>query len=206
MMIYHQLLLDHQDGANGAYNAFIYGTCVCEGYTRAMQYLLRLKGIKSHNVHCIAGEDKLHMSTDKQDDMYKRYDLPADGYHSIISIDDINYLYDDPCWNAGRYQKGNKSMPWTLLTKEEISKDHILSFNERNINNNTLNVSRSAIQTAMQRIANYRRERRKQQEIFSEQEIGKSTINVSTAEKDKAREIYQRNMQERKIEGQEQKY
>lgn len=205
-MIYHQLLLDHQDGANGAYNAFIYGTCVCEGYTRAMQYLLRLKGIKSHNVHCIAGEDKLHMSTDKQDDMYKRYDLPADGYHSIISIDDINYLYDDPCWNAGRYQKGNKSMPWTLLTKEEISKDHILSFNERNINNNTLNVSRSAIQTAMQRIANYRRERRKQQEIFSEQEIGKSTINVSTAEKDKAREIYQRNMQERKIEGQEQKY
>lgn len=205
-MIYHQLLLDHQDGANGAYNAFIYGTCVCEGYTRAMQYLLRLKGIKSHNVHCITGEDKLHMSTDKQDDMYKTYDLPDDGYHSIISIDDINYLYDDPCWNAGRYQKGNKSMPWTLLTKEEISKDHTLSFNERNINNNTLNVSRSAIQTAMQRIANYRRERRKQQEIFSEHEIGKSTINVSTTEKDKAREIYQRNMQERKIEGQEQKY
>ena len=97
-------------------------------------------------------------------------------------------------------------MPWTLLTKEEISKDHTLSFNERNINNNTLNVPRSAIQTAMQRIANYRRERRKQQEIFSEQEIGKSTINVSTTEKDKAREIYQRNMQERKIEGQEQKY
>lgn len=206
MMIYHQLLLDHQDGANGAYNAFIYGTCVCEGYTRAMQYLLRLKGIKSHNVHCIAGEDKLHMSTDKQDDIYKKYDLPNDGYHSIISIDDINYLYDDPCWNAGRYQKGNKSMPWTLLTKEEISKDHTLSFNERNINNNTLNVPRSAIQTAMQRIANYRRERRKQQEIFSEHEIGKSTINVSTTEKDKAREIYQRNMQERKIEGQEQKY
>ena len=206
MMIYHHLLLYHQDGANGAYNEFIYGTCVCEGYTRAMQYLLRLKGIKSHNVHCITGEDKLHMSTDKQDDMYKTYDLPDDGYHSIISIDDINYLYDDPCWNAGRYQKGNKSMPWTLLTKEEISKDHTLSFNERNINNNTLNVPRSAIQTAMQRIANYRRERRKQQEIFSEQEIGKSTINVSTTEKDKAIEIYQRNMQERKIEGQEQKY
>lgn len=187
-------------GANGAYNAFTYGTCVCEGYTRAMQYLLRLKGIKSHNVHCISGEDKLHMSTDKQDDMYKTYDLPDDGYHSIISIDDVDYLYDDPCWNAGRYQRGDNSMPWTLLTKEEISRDHTLSFNERNIDNNILNVPRSTIQIAMQRIANYRQERRKQQEIFSEQEIGKSTVNVSRTEKDNAKERYQRNMQERKIE------
>lgn len=193
-------------GANGAYNAFIYGTCVCEGYTRAMQYLLTLKGIKSHNVYCISGEDKLHMSTDKQDNIYKRYDLPDDGYHSIISIDDIDYLYDDPCWNAGRYQRGDKTMPWTLLTKEEISKDHTLSFGEKNINNNTLKVPRSAIKVAMQRIANHREERRKQQEIFSEQEIGKSTVNVPKTEKDKAKERYQRNMQERKIEGQEQTY
>ena len=81
-------------GANGAYNAFMINTCVCEGYTRAMQYLLRLKGIKSHNVHCISGEDTYHMSTDKGDDMYKRYNLPDDGYHSIISIDDLDYLYD----------------------------------------------------------------------------------------------------------------
>ena len=149
-------------GANGAYNAFTYGTCVCEGYTRAMQYLLRLKGIKSHNVHCISGEDKLHMSTDKQDDKYKRYDLPDDGYHSIISIDDINCLYDDPCWNASRYQRGNKSMPWTLLTKEEISRDHTLSFNERDIDNNTLKVPRDAIETAKRRIAEHIRNKRKQ--------------------------------------------
>ena len=97
-------------------------------------------------------------------------------------------------------------MPWTLLTKEEISRDHTLSFNERNIDNNTLNVPRSAIQIAMQRIANYRQERRKQQEIFSEQEIGKSTVNVPRSKKDKAKERYQRNMQERKIEGQEKNY
>ncbi len=81
-------------------------------------------------------------------------------------------------------------MPWTLLTKEEISRDHTLSFNERNIDNNTLNVPRSTIQIAMQRIANYRQERRKQQEIFSEQEIGKSTVNVSRTEKYKAKEKY----------------
>ena len=58
----------------------------------------------------------------------------------------------------------------------------------------------------MQRIANYRQERRKQQEIFSEQEIGKSTVNVPRSKKDKAKERYQRNMQERKIEGQEKNY
>lgn len=193
-------------GANGAYNAFTYNTCVCEGYTRAMQYLLRLKGIKSHNVHCISGEDKLHMASDKGNDMYKVYNLPDDGYHSIISIDDVDYLYDDPCWNAGRYQKGDKSMPWTLLTKEEISRDHTLSFGEKNIDNNTLKVPRNEIQIAMQRVENYRKERKKQKEIFSEQEIGKSTVNVSNIEKDKAKERYQKNMQERQIEGQEQIY
>lgn len=32
-------------GTNGAYNAIMENTCVCEGYTRAMQYLLKLKGI-----------------------------------------------------------------------------------------------------------------------------------------------------------------
>lgn len=175
-------------GANGAYNAFMYKTCVCEGYTRAMQYLLRLKGIKSHNVHCISGKDNLHMSSDKGDDIYKTYQLPDDGYHSIVSIDDIDYLYDDPCWNAERYQRGDKSMPWVLLTKDEISQDHTLSFNERNINNNTMNVPRREIQIAMQRVATYREERKtKSQDKFSEQEIGKSTVNTPTKDKEDAR-------------------
>ena len=38
-----------------------------------------------------------------------------------------------------------------------------------------------------------------QQKTFSEQEIGKSAVNVSGTEKDNAKERYQRNMQERKI-------
>lgn len=182
-------------GANGAYNAFTYNTCVCEGYTRAMQYLLRLKEIKSHNVHCISGEDKLHMSTDNGDDKYKIFDLPDDGYHSIISIDDVNCLYDDPCWNAGRYQRGDKTMPWTLLTKEEISRDHTLSFGERNIDNNTLNVPRNVIQIAMQRVATYREERKKEKCKFSEQEIGQGTINAHTSKKDQARSKVQKDLQ-----------
>lgn len=150
-------------GANGAFNAFIYNTCVCEGYTRAMQYLLRLEGIKSHNVHCISGEDTLHMSSDKGDNQYKIYNLPDDGYHSIISVDDIYCLYDDPCWNAGRYQRGDKSMPWVLRTKNEISKDHTLSFGERNIDNNTFIIPREKIDIELQRIDLHRKKRRIQQ-------------------------------------------
>lgn len=198
-MISHQLWLAHYIGANGAYNAFTYGTCVCEGYTRAMQYLLKLKGIKSHNVDCISGEDKLHMSTDKGSNKYKIYNLPHKGYHSIVSIHDVNYLYDDPCWNAGMYQKGDKSMRWTLLTKEEISRDHTLSFNERNIDNDTFKIPRSKIQIAMQRIANYREEREKLQTKFSEQEIGKGTINITTKSKDDAKQQYQSKMQQKDI-------
>ena len=182
-------------GANGAYNAFMYNTCVCEGYTRAMQYLLKLKGIRSHNVHCISGEDTLHMSTDKGDDIYKIYDLPDDGYHSIISIDDMDYLYDDPCWNAGRYQRGDKSMPWTLLTKEEISRDHTLSFYERNIDNNTLKVSRNTVKIAMDRINNYRNLRLEQKKSkFTEQEIGKATSKVRTVNKDATKDIINGNI------------
>ena len=192
-----RLRLGPKTGANGAFNAFTFGTCVCEGYTRAMQYLLRLKGIKSHNVHCISGEDKLHMATFEGDDDHRRYNLPDDGYHSIISIDDFYYLYDDPCWNAGGYQNGDKTMPWILLTKEEISKDHTLSFGERNIDNNTIKVPRSLVQSEFQVIANYRKERKRQQEIFSEQEIGRATVSTQTKDKDRAKEQCQRDMEER---------
>ena len=193
-------------GANGAYNAFTYGICVCEGYTRAMQYLLRLKDIKSHNVDCISGEDKLHMSDDKGDDMYKVYKLPDDGYHSIISIDDVDFLYDDPCWNAGRYQRGDKSFPWTLLTKEEISKDHTLSFAEKNIDNNTCNIPRSEVQNVLSKISNYREERRKQKDInkskeeyvISPNQIGKKVVYSDIDKKDTSRKIIDEEVSEKR--------
>lgn len=54
--------LDQKDGTNGAYNALVKNICVCEGYTRGMQYLLKLRGINSHNVDCYAGKDKTGMA------------------------------------------------------------------------------------------------------------------------------------------------
>ena len=138
-------------GTNGAYNALIRNCCVCEGYTRAMQYLLKLKGINSHDVDCYAGKDTTHMASESHEDQYTTYILPDSGYHSIICIDDYYGLYDDPCWNACYYQQGNTSMPWLLKTKEEISQDHTLSFDERNIANDHLRQSSNTIKASIQR-------------------------------------------------------
>lgn len=77
---------------------------------------------------------------------YTTYELPTKGYHSIICIDDYNCMYDDPCWNACKYQKGDKSMKWLLKTKSQISEDHTLSFDERSIENDHLQESQETIE------------------------------------------------------------
>ena len=138
-------------GTNGAFNALVRNTCVCEGYTRGMQYLLKLKGINSYNVDCYAGKDTTHMASPSHENQYTRYTLPTSGYHSIICIEDYYNLYADPCWNACRYQRGDTSMPWLLKTKAEISQDHTLSFDERPIANNNLRQSSDALRASMQR-------------------------------------------------------
>ena len=142
-------------GANGAFNAFMWHSCVCAGFTRAMQYMLRLKGINSHYVRCISGKDRIQKSEDRRGQRTFVI-LPEDGYHSIIRIDDFDYLYDDPCWNATAYRGGDHSLPWTLLTKKEIEEDHTLSFEEKHINNNSYPISRQVIADALQRIAYHR--------------------------------------------------
>lgn len=137
-------------GANGAYNALTKNICVCEGYTRGMQYLLKLKGINSHNVDCYAEKDTTHMADEKNENRYTKYRMPdSSEYHSIICIDDYDCLYSDPCWNACRYQSGDKSMPWLLKTKEEISQDHTLSFDERVVSNNHLFIPSDIIQKSI---------------------------------------------------------
>lgn len=138
-------------GANSAFNAFLHGTCVCQGYTRAMQYMLRLKGINSHDVACIAGKDTLGMADTKKRDMYATYRLPDDGYHSIVCIDDIDFLFCDPCWDASLYQIGDKSFKYALRTKSQISQDHTLSFDEANISNDYSTVSRETLSDSIKR-------------------------------------------------------
>lgn len=123
-----------KNGTNGAYNAIMANRCVCEGYTRAMQYVLGLRGLSTHNVHCLAGEDKIHMA-DGSFDANTFLTLPTNGFHSIVCIDDLDGAYCDPCWDAARYQKGDKTFPYLMRTKEEIARTHTLSFEERNYGN-----------------------------------------------------------------------
>ena len=138
-------------GANGAYNAIIYGTSVCEGYTRAMQYLLKLKNIKTRNVYCFATQEDLGLASSQIDEYFTPV-LPKEGSHSIICIDDYNSLYCDPCWDACTYQKGFKSLPYTLLNKNEMSKDHALAFSEAIVNNSHISIARSTIASELERI------------------------------------------------------
>ena len=141
-----RLITGIKNGTNGAFNCIMENSCVCEGYTRGEQYLLALRGIKTSNVGCIGEADTMGMSNnEKTDNMYSIYNLPDGGYHSIVRIDDCYNLYSDPCWNAGCYQEGDKSMPYSLLTKAEISKTHTLSFDEKNVNNEHFNVDRTNI-------------------------------------------------------------
>lgn len=146
-------------GVNGAYNAIMFNKCVCEGYTRAMQYLLKLKGIKSRNVSCIGTKDTLNMSDGKNETHHTGYRLPDEGYHSIICIEDEDCLYCDPCWDAGMYQQGDKRMPYALLNKAEISKTHTLSFEERRVNNQHIGVSRNTITESITRNELFRKTR-----------------------------------------------
>lgn len=126
-------------GTNSAYNALMYNKAVCEGYTHAMQYLLKLRGIRSHNVGCFiktsekfddAFIDKLKSMSDANSMIANDGEFPLN--HSIICIDGALQLYDDPTWNAISYQKGkDEPFKWVLKRKSEILKDHYLSPGER---------------------------------------------------------------------------
>jgi len=137
-------------GANGAFNCLMFGTSVCQGYSRGEQYLLALKGIQSTAVSCVGTRDTIGISDGKKvwDNVYEaaaaRRDARAN--HSIIRIDDYYNLYSDPTWNASRAKKrGDKSLPFSLRTKEEISQTHTLLRFDRHVSNNHLKESRQSI-------------------------------------------------------------
>lgn len=113
-------------GASGAFNAIVYNQCICEGYTRAMQYLLKLKGIKSHDVYCRPKvREKSFFNTEEENAQVGQYKIMfEDEYHSILCVDDFYSLYVDACLDAKFYKKGDKTFPFLLKTKEQIEETH----------------------------------------------------------------------------------
>lgn len=137
-------------GTQSAYNGLMFGSCVCEGYTRSMQYLLKILNIKTKNVRCIGGKDKIQI----KENYHNKIILPDDGYHSIIRIDLNNDVYYcDPCFDSTHWHKGDKSLPYCLKNKKDILKTHTLSFEEDNISidGGTISVSEDYIKEVCNR-------------------------------------------------------
>lgn len=117
-------------GINSAYNGIMYGSAVCEGYTRSMQYILKLMGYKSKNVYCLGGANKISIN----ENYHNKVTLPKGRFHSIIRIDNQNSIYYcDPCWDSCRFHGKDTTLPYCLLTKKEILKSHSLSFEEDDV-------------------------------------------------------------------------
>lgn len=156
----HKIMRGPKGGANSAYNAIMLNTCICEGYTRAMQYLAGLFNLRTRNVTCIAKKDTLNLANGEKEDMYTIYDLPKENYHSIVNIEDIENLYCDPCYDAFYYQKGNKTFPFLLLNKKQIAETHTLPFSERVISNEHIKIPRQEIEASLLQIENNNQKKR----------------------------------------------
>lgn len=124
------------NGSNGAYNTIMYNAATCEGYPRAMIYLLKQVGLNSHLINCC----------DYNKD--NSYALPDDGTHSVVSINSYYNLYCDPCWDAAKYNNGDMSyLPFALLSKDEISRTHSLMYDEKSTGNEDITIPRNIIET-----------------------------------------------------------
>lgn len=99
-------------GSNSTYNALIKQLVVCQGYTHAMQFLLKLNNIKAYDIACAAGTKEA---------MEKGI-----SNHSIQGIVlDGEMLYSDITFDiANKYNKKDKIIEYFLMSEEEIKKDH----------------------------------------------------------------------------------
>ena len=109
-------------GTNGSINALLYGSCVCQGYSKTMQILLKLSGISAFDIGCIVGEEEKKQAVR----IYDGKKHADNSNHSILKVNlDGKIYYSDVTWDASRFQKGKKRQ-YFLLSKEDISKDHKL--------------------------------------------------------------------------------
>ncbi len=107
-------------GANGTANGLIYGHCVCEGYSKSMQMLLKLCNIPSFDISCVVEEKDLpSMNFDGKRRVHE-------GDHSILKVNiDGSCYYSDVTNDASRYQNNMKRNAF-LLSKEDMSKRNVL--------------------------------------------------------------------------------
>ena len=114
-------------GTNSCVNAILYKSCVCQGYTKAAQLLLKIAGIETSDIECVATEDESVRRTFTFGEKKMSY-----SDHSILRVKlDSDEYYSDITWDAGYLQSG-RSRKYFLLSKDDITKDHQL-IGEENI-------------------------------------------------------------------------
>ena len=108
-----------KNGCNGTYNSLIKKECVCQGYTKGAQFLLKLAGLKSSDISC-----KVNGNPNTITSINGRRVLL--GNHSIIKVSiDGKAYYSDITWDAHSKQNGYERK-YFLLNKDDISKNHEL--------------------------------------------------------------------------------
>ena len=118
-------------GTNGSINALLYGSCICQGYSKTMQMLLKLNGISAFDIGCVINEKEKKQTIT----IYDAKKHADNSNHSIIKVNlDGKIYYSDVTWDASRFQKGRKRQ-YFLLSKEDISKDHKLIGEDETIGN-----------------------------------------------------------------------
>lgn len=140
--------------ASGAYNAFMYNQCLCEGYTCAMQYLLKLRGILSYIVYTKLSKERFIIDGKLHDELFEKLELDREEFHSILSVVDLKNLYSDPCLNARAYKKCDKVMPFMLKTKNEMEITHEFISDESDIQNRYLGLSEYELKSAIRSCEN----------------------------------------------------
>jgi len=86
-------IIGARTSANGIYPTLMRAKGNCEGFTRTMQYLLKLKGINSRNVYCMPRQENKEIC-----------EILKDEYHSVVCLENTD-LYSDPCYEAIYYEQ-----------------------------------------------------------------------------------------------------
>lgn len=96
-------------GTNNYLNGLLYRKCVCEGFSKTLQYLCAYNNIPTNLVLCHTGNE-----------------LPDNVFdHSILQYEEHGKArFCDITWDAMAYQKGQKDFRYFLLSEEEMAKDH----------------------------------------------------------------------------------
>jgi hypothetical protein len=122
----------HAFRSNGTYNALMKKLCVCEGYSRTIQYIMSLLGVYVKDVHCDTEEHKVY----KVSVNGKRFYQSADHSIQSIELNSCDY-FCDLTWDASDLKK-NKPPKYFLLSHDEMSRNHKLKYDPKDDFNNTI--------------------------------------------------------------------